>query len=70
MFFVGEDIRKLRDMKYKIVEKDNHNAVHSLGYYSKEKAQQRIDSGECKKYWMDKEAEFEVIEDTSLPVKM
>jgi hypothetical protein len=48
---------------YKIVEKGDHNAVHSIGYFNKEKAQERIDSGECKKYWINKEAEFEVIED-------
>ncbi len=47
---------------YKIVEKDNNNAVHSIGQYDKEKAQKRIDSGECKKYWENKEAEFIVIE--------
>jgi len=50
-------------MKYKIVEKDNKLAVHSIGYYNKEKAQARIDSGECIKYWMNKEAKFVVIED-------
>lgn len=50
-------------MKYKIVEKDNHLAVHSVGYYDKQRAQDRVDSGECKKYWTNKEAEFEVIED-------
>ncbi len=47
---------------YKIVEKNNHNAVHSVGYFSKEKAQKRIDDGECKKYWINKDAEFVVIE--------
>ncbi len=48
---------------YKIVEKDDNYAVHSIGYYSKEQAQERIDSGECKKYWINKGAEFIVIED-------
>ena len=53
-------------MKYKIVEKDNIHAVHSVGYHGdsgKELAQQRIDLGECKKYWARKDAEFIVIED-------
>lgn len=50
-------------MRYKIVEKNNPLAVHSVGYYDKEKAQERINSGDCKKYWMNKEAEFIVIED-------
>jgi len=50
-------------MKYKIVEKDDHYAVHSIGYYDKQKAQDKVDSGECKKYWINKDAEFEVIED-------
>jgi hypothetical protein len=47
---------------FKIVEKGDHHAVHSIGYFQKEKAQARIDSGECIKYWTNKEAEFEVIE--------
>ena len=48
---------------YKIVEKDNYNAVHSVGYHSKEKAQNRIDSGDCLKYYINKNAQFIVIED-------
>jgi len=52
-------------MKYKIVEKGNKNAVHSVGYYDKQKAQDRIDSGDCLKYWINKEAEFIVVEDVS-----
>ena len=53
-------------MKYKIVEKDNIYAVHSVGYYGdagKEKAQKRIDTGECHKYWSDKGKDFIVVED-------
>ena len=50
-------------MRYKIVERDNHLALHSIGYYSKEKAQTRIDSGECIKYWGNKDAEFVVVKD-------
>lgn len=50
-------------MRYKIVEKENNLAVHSVGYYSKENAQKRIDDGECIKYWINKDAKFEVIED-------
>jgi len=49
-------------MEYKIVERDDHNAVHSIGYHDRQKAQDRVDSGECKKYWVNKEAEFVVIE--------
>ena len=53
-------------MRYKIVEKDNNLAVHSIGYYSKEKAQNRIDQGECIKYWINKNAEFIVLEDKKI----
>jgi hypothetical protein len=48
-----------------IVTKKDHLAVHSVGYYSRERAQQVVDSGECGKYWSDKEQAacgFEVIE--------
>ena len=44
--------------KYKIVAKNDKLAMHSSGYYGeqgKEKAQGKIDSGECAKYWADKE---------------
>lgn len=47
---------------YKIVEIGNENAVHSVGYYDREKAQARIDSGECLKYWSNKDAKFKVVE--------
>lgn len=53
-------------MRYKIVEKNNMHAVHSVGYYSKEKAQARIDSGECSKYRSDKSTEFILIEDMDI----
>jgi hypothetical protein len=46
---------------YKIIQKNN-KAVHSIGYFDREKAQKRIDSGDCLKYWIDKDAIFEVIE--------
>lgn len=52
--------------KYKIVEKGNIRAIHSVGYYGEEgknKAQKRIDTGECHKYWSDKDKEFIVVED-------
>lgn len=48
---------------YKIVEKNNNLALHSRGYSTKEKAQERIDSGECHKYMADKTLEYIVIED-------
>ena len=41
---------------YKIVAKTDRLAVHSIGYFGEEgrkKAQDRIDSGCCSKYWMD-----------------
>jgi len=47
---------------YKIVEKENRLAVHSIGYYDKKRAQKRIDTGDVKKYWLHKEAEFIVVE--------
>lgn len=53
-------------MKYKIVEKNDIYSIHSIGYYGdegKKKAQQRIDTGECRKYWSDKSKEFIVVED-------
>lgn len=55
--------------KYKIVAKNDHLAVHSVGYYGvsgREKAQNRVDSGDCAKFWMDKEQArqgFIVVED-------
>jgi len=52
-------------MEYIIVAKKDHLAVHSVGYYSKERAQKIVDSGECGRYWTDKELAaggFEVIE--------
>lgn len=51
--------------EYKIVEKENRLAVHSCGYYGdtgKNKAQAIIDSGYCIRHWMNKDAEFIVIE--------
>jgi hypothetical protein len=53
-------------MKYKIVEKNNIRAVHSVGYYGeagKQKAQNRIDTGECHRYWSNKGVDFIVVED-------
>lgn len=53
-------------MKYKIVEKDNELALHSNGYYGdrgKKKAQDRIDGGYCIRHWINKDAEFKVLED-------
>ena len=44
--------------EYKIVAKNNPHAIHSVGYfgdYGRRKAQKRCDSGECARYWMDKE---------------
>ena len=44
--------------EYKIVANNDPLAVHSRGYYGdygKGKAQARCDSGECGRYWMDKE---------------
>lgn len=44
--------------KYKIVAKNDKLAVHSVGYHGeqgRDKAQRKIDSGECAKYWADKE---------------
>lgn len=57
-------------MVYKIVAKDDSLAVHSVGYfgdYGKAKAQECIDSGECARFWMDKEQAakgFVVVPDT------
>ena len=51
--------------QYKIVERDNNLAVHSLGYYGcegKKKAQQRIDDGYCIRHWINKSAKFIVVE--------
>jgi len=50
-------------MIYKIVERDDHSAVHSVGYYDIAQPQARIDSGDVKIFWSNKEAEFIVIPD-------
>ena len=47
---------------YKIIEKDNPNHVHSVGYYSKDIAQKRIDSGDAVRYYKDKTLKFIVVE--------
>jgi len=52
--------------RYKIAERDDKNAVHSIGYHGesgKERAQKRIDSGECIKYWTNKGTNFVVVEE-------
>ena len=46
---------------YKIVQKNNPNLVHSVGYHGeegKQKAQNRIDTGEAIKYYTDKTIKF------------
>lgn len=51
---------------YKIVAKGDRLAVHSVGYWSRERAQAVVDSGEAGRYWEDKELAaqgFEVVED-------
>ena len=51
-------------MRYKIVEKNNHLAVHTIGFYGeqgKEKAQALIDEGYYKRFYPDRE--LVVIED-------
>lgn len=55
-------------MQYIITEKENKNAVHSVGYWGeqgKKKAQARIDKGECIRYWTNKKASFVVRPKTS-----
>jgi hypothetical protein len=52
-------------VEYKIVEKENHLAVHSTGYfgdYGKTLAQKRIDEGYCIRHWLNKKTTFVVVE--------
>lgn len=49
---------------FKIVERDDSLAVHSIGYHGAEgkaRAQERIDNGYCIRHWMNKEAAFVVV---------
>lgn len=52
-------------MEYKIVERDNDLAIHSTGYFGEAgllRAQFRVNSGYCKRHWLNKKAEFTIKE--------
>lgn len=54
----------IKTTSWKIVEKKDRLAVHSIGYHGesgKLKAQERIDSGYCIRHWLNKKAKFIVV---------
>jgi len=46
---------------YKVVSEENHNEVWASGFYSKEKAQKRIDEGYFQKHMYEKDKKKKLI---------